>query len=69
MTDQERAVIDAAKNVVAARQARYAMDLTFRPNGVCLDQQRKREWEIAMVEHTMVIIKLDEALREAVEAL
>ena len=68
-TEKERAVIEAAKNVVAARQARYAMDLTFRPNGVCLDQQRKREWEIAMVEHSMKIMKLDEALRAAVEAL
>jgi hypothetical protein len=69
MTNQERAVIEAARKVVTARQARYAMDLTFRPNGVCLDQQRKREWEIAMVEHSMKIMKLDEALRAAVEAL
>ena len=69
MTDQERALIDAAKAVVAARKARYEMDLSFRPNGVSLDQSRKREWEIAMVEHSMKIIKLDEALRAAVEAL
>ena len=69
MTPREETVIEAAKAVVAARKARYEMDLSFRPNGVSLDQSRKREWEIAMVEHSMKIMKLDEALRAAVEAL
>ena len=68
MTDQERQVIEAARNVVAARQARYALDLTFR-KGVAVDPDRAAEWQRAMVECTSEILRLDEILRQAVEAL
>jgi hypothetical protein len=69
VTPQEQAVIAAAKAVVEARKIRHEVDLSFRLNGVSLDQSRKQEWEVVMVEHSMKIIKLDEALRAAVEAL
>jgi hypothetical protein len=68
MTDKETQVIAAARAVVKARQARYAMDLTFR-KGVAVDPDRAVEWQRAMVECTSEILRLDEILRQAVEAL
>ena len=64
---REQCIVLAAEAMVEHRELEEAEDKLFRSNGVCVDAEKRAEWECKMVDWTLEHIRLEDNLKKQVK--